>query len=221
MERQIIYYYQRGVASYLIAKKFGVSNSYVRKLLEKNGIPLRGHNITNKLSADRRTPEENKALTQKASEANVGSVHTASHRVKLALARERKPTIDPVYEQPLVDLCKKSGIKVIPQKAFDKFNVDLYLPKENVVIEIFGGGFHNKKDAVELFNNKISYLSRKKVPVLIVWADKLTFDAKSVLAIAQKTKELSIITGDGTPTTRGVSDIKILAKSPSDTNSDS
>jgi very-short-patch-repair endonuclease len=210
VDRQIIYYYQRGVASYLIAKKFGVSNTYVRKLLDKNGIKLRGHNVTNKMSAQRRTPEENREITKKASEANVGKVHVASHRVKLALARERNPKIDPVYEQPLVDLCRKSGVSVIPQKAFDKFNVDLYLPKENVVIEIFGGGFHNKKQAVELFNNKISYLSRKKIPVLIVWADKLTYDVKSVLDIAQKTKKLTIITGDGKPTSRGSEDIKLL-----------
>lgn len=222
MDRQIIYYYQRGVASYLIAKKFGVSNTYVRKLLDKNGIKLRGHNVTNKMSADKRTPEENLAITKKASEANVGKVHLASHRVKLALAREKNPKIDPVYEQPLVDLCEKSGIAVIPQKAFDKFNVDLYLPKENVVIEVFGGGFHNKKQAVELFNNKISYLSRKKIPVLIVWADKLTFDTKAVIKVAKKTKSLTIITGDGKTTTRGSEDIKLLqVEQSSDTHSDS
>lgn len=210
MERQIIHYYQRGVASYLIAKKFGVSNSYIRKLLDKNDITLRGHKVTNKMSAMKRTPEENKAITQKASEANLGSVHTATHRVKLALARERNPSIDPVYEQPLVDLCQKSGIKVIPQKAFDKFNVDLYLVKENVVIEIFGGGFHNKKQAVELFNNKINYLSRKKIPVVIVWADKLTYNVNNILAICQRAKEpLTIITGNGKPTSRGIGDIII------------
>ncbi len=160
------------------------------------------------MSARRRTPEENQAITQKAAEANLGSVHTATHRAKLALARQLKPTIDPVYEQPLVDLCKKRGIDIIPQKAFARFNVDLYLVKENVVIEIFGGGFHNKKDAVELFNNKIDYLSRNKVPVLIVWADKLTYSPESVLAIARACKNrLQIISGDGTPTTRGLGDI--------------
>ena len=208
MDNQIIHYYRRGVASYLIAKKFGVSNTYIRNLLKKRGIPLRGHNITNKVSASRRTPEENRAITQKAAEANLGSVHTATHRAKLAIARQLNPTIDPVYEKPLVDLCKKRGIAIIPQKAFFKFNVDLYLVKENVVIEIFGGGFHNKKQAVDLFNNKIAYLSRKKVPVVIVWADKLTYSPEDVLAIAQKaTKKLTIINGDGTPTTRGLNDI--------------
>jgi very-short-patch-repair endonuclease len=208
MDRQIIYYYQRGVASYVIAKKFGVSNTYVRTLLNKSGIKLRGHNTTNKMSASRRTPEENKAITQKAAEANLGSVHTPIHRAKLALARERKPAIDEVYERPLVNLCIKLGIKVVPQKAFDRFNVDLYLPKENVVIEIFGGGFHNKKDAVELFNNKINYLASKKIPVLIVWADKLTYNPEIVLKIAQKCKKkLEIINGDGTSTTRGLNDI--------------
>lgn len=208
MDNQIIYYYRRGVASYLIAKKYGVSNTYIRSLLTKRGIPLRGHNITNKVSAARRTPEENLAITKKASEANLGSVHTATHRAKLALARQLKPSIDPVYEQPLVDLCIKNGIEVIPQKAFFRFNVDLYLPKENVVIEIFGGGFHNKKDAVELFNNKIAYLSRKKIPVLIVWADKLTYSPESVLAIARTCKKkLQVINGDGTPTLRGLNDI--------------
>jgi very-short-patch-repair endonuclease len=208
MDKQILYYYQRGVASYQIAKHFGISNTKVRSILEKNGIKLRGHEVTNKMSAARRTPEENQAITKKAAEANLGSVHTASHRAKLALARERKPTIDPVYEAPLVELCNKLKIPVIPQKAFDKFNVDLYLSKNNVVIEIFGGGFHNKKDAVDLFNNKINYLSKKKVPVLIVWADKLTYDPKRVLDIASQTKErLSIINGDGTPTTRGLGDI--------------
>ena len=219
MEREIVYYYRRGIASYVIAKKLGLSNTKVRTILKKAGVDLRGHNITNKMSAQRRTPEENRAITAKASEANLGSVHTATHRVKLALARERNPKIDPVYEAPLVKLCNTLKIPVIPQKAFDKFNVDLYLPTKNVVIEIFGGGFHNKKQAVELFNNKISYLSKNKVPVLIVWADKLTFDEKSVLDIACKTKKFSIITGDGRPTTRGMSDIKILQSD--DTHNDS
>jgi very-short-patch-repair endonuclease len=211
MERQIIYYYNRGVASYAIAKKFKVSNTYVRKLLIKNNIKLRGHNVTNKMSAQRRTPEENREITKKASEANLGSVHTATHRVKLALAREKNPKIDPVYEQPLIDFCKKSGIKVIPQKAFDKFSVDLYIPEKNVVVEIFGGGFHNKKQAIELFNNKIAFLSRKKIPVLIVWADKLNFTPEKILDVVINMPRLSLwmITGDGAPTSRGLNDIKI------------
>jgi very-short-patch-repair endonuclease len=208
MDRQIIYCYQRGVASYLIAQKFGVSNTYVRGLLKKKGISLRGHNTTNKMSAAKRTPEENRAITQKAAEANLGSVHTATHRAKLALSRQANPVIDEVYERPLVDLCRKLKVAIIPQKAFGRFNVDLYLVKENVVIEIFGGGFHNKKDAVDLFNNKIAYLSREKIPVVIVWADKLTYSPENVLVIAQSAKErLTIINGDGTPTTRGLSDI--------------
>lgn len=208
MEKQIIYYYKRGVASYLIAKKFGVSNNYVRDLLKKAGVPIRGHNITNKVSAARRTPEENRKITQKASEANLGSVHSAEHRAKLARSREKNPQIDPVYEKPLVDYCKKVGVVVIPQKAFSKYNVDLYLPQKNVVIEIFGGGFHNKKDAVKLFNNKIRYLSRSKVPVVIVWADQLNYDVKKVLDVSLSAKEqLTIVNGDGSPTTRGMGDI--------------
>lgn len=208
MDKQIIYYYQRGVASYLIARKFKVSNGYVRRLLEKNGIKLRGHDVTNKESARKRTPEENRAITEKASQANKGSEHTLLHRSRLAISREKVPTIDPVYEQPLVDLCRTMSVRVIPQKAFGKFNVDLYLVKENVVIEIFGGGFHNKTEAVDMFNNKIKYLSTRRVPVLIVWADKLTYNPQNVLTIAQMvTKPLTIINGDGTPTVRGLGDI--------------
>jgi transposase len=101
MEKQIIYYYQRGIASYQIAKHFGVSNTYVRNLLKKSGITLRGHETTNKMSARRRSPEQNKEITRKASEANLGSVHTPTHRARLALSRQLKPSIDPVYEQPL------------------------------------------------------------------------------------------------------------------------
>jgi very-short-patch-repair endonuclease len=208
MDKQIIYYYQRGVASYLIAKKFGVSNAYVRRLLRAKGVPLRGHDITNKVSAAKRTDAENKAITKKATEANIGSEHTVLHRSRLAIAREKNPTIDPVYEQPLIEIANSMGISVIPQKAFYKFNVDLYLPKENVVIEIFGGNFHNKREAVDMFNNKIKHLSRKQVPVLVVWADKLTYNPQNVLTIAQRLKrKLTIINGDGTPTTRGLSDI--------------
>jgi len=210
MDKQITYYYQRGVASYLIARKFNVSNNYVRNLLEKKGIELRGHNITNKISAQKRTPEENQEITRRASETNKNSVHTERHRIKLALSRERTPVIDPVYEKPLVDLCRTMSVEVIPQKAFNKFNVDLYLVKENVVIEIFGGGFHNKIEAVKLFNNKIKYLSSKQIPVLVVWADKLTYSPQNVLTIAQMIKKpLVIISGDGTPTTRGLSDITL------------
>lgn len=208
MDKQIVYYYQRGVASYLIAKKFGVSNNYVRNLLKRKNIKLRGHEITNKISAQKRTPEENRAITQEASKANKDSVHTERHRIKLALSRQRNPQIDQVYEQPLIDACTSLGISVIPQKAFNKFNVDLYLIHYNVIIEIFGGNFHNKKDAVEMFNNKIKYLSKEKIPVLVVWADKLTYSPKSVLAVAQTvSKPLTIINGDGTPTSRGLGDI--------------
>lgn len=208
MDKQIIYYYKRGVASYLIAKKFNVSNTYVRNLLLRNGIKLRGHNITNKMAAQRRTPEENRAITQAASESNKGSVHTQRHRIKLALSRERNPTIDLIYEKPLVDLCKRLNIKVVPQKAFDKFNVDLYFVKENVVVEIFGGGFHNKKNAIELFHNKQRYLSKIKVKLLVVWADKLTYDPKSVIAVVKKLDQpLLVVSGDGVKTTRGLGDI--------------
>lgn len=208
MDRQIIHYYQRGVASYLIAQKFGVSNNYVRGLLEKRGIALRGHDITNKVSAAKRTPEENTEITRKAAEANKDSVHTQRHRIKLALSRQRNPQVDPVYELPLVNLCRTISVEVIPQKAFNKFNVDLYLPKENVVIEIFGGGFHNKQDAVDLFNNKMKYLSSKNIPVVIVWADKLTYSPENVLKVSQKAKTpLTIINGDGSATTRGLSSV--------------
>ena len=208
MENQIIYYYRRGVASYLIAKKFGVSNNYVRGVLKKHGVAIRGHGVTNKLSAARRTPEENKKITQKAAESNLGSVHSMRHRENLAKSREKNPQIDPIYEAPLVDFCNKSGIEVVPQKAFSKYNVDLYLPRQNVVIEIFGGGFHNKKQAVDLFNNKIKHLSSRKVSVLVVWADKLNYDVKKVVSVALAIKEdLVIINGDGTPTTRGRGDI--------------
>lgn len=208
LDKQIIYYYNRGVASYLIAQKLGLSNRKVRDTLTNNGIKLRGHDVTNKASAKNRSPEENKEITKAASKANRGSEHTLLHRSRLAIARERNPLIDPVYEQPLVDLCKKRGISVIPQKAFNKFNVDLYLPKENVVIEIFGGNFHNKKDAVELFNNKIKYLSKNNIPVVVVWSDKLTFSPEKVLIASQSAqKKLTVINGDGTPTLRGIQDI--------------
>ena len=130
------------------------------------------------------------------------------HRSRLAITREQNPTIDPTYEKPLVDLCKRTGVAVVPQKAFSKFNVDLYLPKENVVIEIFGGGIHNKPDAVELFNNKLAYLSKMGIPIVIVWSDKLTYNPKNVLAIARAAKaKVTIINGDGTPTTRGLRDL--------------
>lgn len=209
-DKQIIYYYQRGVASYLIAKKFNVSNSHIRRLLVRNGIKLRSHNVTNKLSARRRTPEENRKITEAASKANKGSTHTLMHRSRLALSRQRNPVIDPVYEQPLVDQCIRRGIDVVPQKAFYKYNVDLYFVKENVVVEIFGGGFHNKKEAVDLFNNKMRYLSKKKIPVLIVWADKLTYNPQSVIDVVKNTKKpLTIVNGDGTPTTRGLNDIYV------------
>jgi len=210
MDRQIIYYYQRGVASYLIAKKFGVSNSYIRKMLDKNGIKIRGHSITNKISASKRTPEDNKHITAAASKSNLGSTHTLMHRSRLAISRQNNPQIDPVYEKPLVDLCNKLGIQVMPQKAFYKYNVDLYFVKENVVVEIFGGGFHNKQEAIDLFNNKIKYLSKKQVPVVIVWADRLTYSPKDVIRVIKNlNNNLTIINGDGTATTRGVGDILI------------
>lgn len=208
MDRQIIYWYKRGVASYLIAKKFGVSNSYVRKLLIRSGIKLRGHNVTNKMSADRRTPEENRAITAKATESNRGSVHTATHRAKLALSREINPTVDETYERPLLNYYKKKNVKAIPQKAFYKYNVDLYVPSQNVVIEIFGGGFHNKEEAKELFRNKMDYLSKKKIPVVIVWSSKENYSVENIFKIANgATQPLTIINGDGTPTTRGLKDI--------------
>lgn len=208
MDKQILYYYQKGVASYLIAKKLGISNTKARSILRKHGVNLRSHNITNKISAARRTPEENKAITQKATQSNIGSTHSNLHRVHLASSRQKNPTIDPVYEAPLISECQKHSILAIPQKAFYKYNVDLYLPDKNVVIEIFGGNFHNKPQAVQLFNNKMKYLSSKNIPVVVVWADKLTYEPKKVLSVAMRSrKRLTIIDGQGIPTTRGLGDI--------------
>lgn len=208
MDKQILYYYQRGVASYLIAKKLNISNTKVRNTIKKYGVKVRGHNITNKMSAKRRTPEQNREITRKATEANIGSKHSDIHRARLALSRQKNPVIDVVYEQPLVDMCRKLRIEVVPQKAFYKYNVDLYLPKENVVIEIFGGGFHNKKDAVEMFDNKMKYLSTKNVPVVVVWADKLLFSPQAILEVAMRAKErLTVIDGQGNPSMRGVGSI--------------
>lgn len=208
-EKQIIYYYQRGVASYRIAKKFGVSNNYVRSVLRRHGVKIRGSKVVNRISASKRTPEENKRITSRAAEANLGSIHSSSHRRKLALTREKSPTIDPVYEQPLIDLCQKLGIKVIPQKAFGRFNVDLYFPEKNIIIEIFGGGFHNKKEAVETFNKKMFYLA-KKIPVVVVWASKETYNPQKILTVSLKAKEpLVVINGDGSSTRRGIKDITL------------
>jgi very-short-patch-repair endonuclease len=204
MDKQIIYYYQHGVASYLIAKKLGISNTKVRYILRKHGVNIRSHNITNKVSAARRTPEENKAITRKAAAANRGSVHSNLHGVRLAVSRQKNPKIDSVYEAPLLRVCQKQGILAIPQKSFYKYNVDLYIPEKNVVIEIFGGNFHNKPQAITLFQNKIKYLSSKKVPVLVVWADKLTYRPPVVLEAAMNLSEpIKIIDGGGTRTTRG------------------
>lgn len=210
MDKQIIYYYKRGAASYLIAKKFGISNTYVRALLKKNGISLRGHNITNKMSAARRTAEENLQITSAASESNRGSAHTDRHRTKLAISREKNPKIDPVYEKPLVEYLNKRKIEVIPQKAFYKYNVDLYLTQYNVVIEIFGGSFHNKKDAVVQFQNKMNYLSRNNIKVLVVWSDKNNYLVDKITEVAINVKDkLTIINGDGSYTVKGLTDIVV------------
>lgn len=207
MEREVIYYYQRGIASYLIAKKYGVSNTKIRAILTKHGIPLRDHEITNKTSAKRRSPAENRAIVQKAAEANLGSRHSNEHRAKLAVSRQRNPKIDPVYELPLIQECEKRSVVVIPQKSFYKYNVDLYLPKENVVIEIFGGNFHNKPEAVKLFRNKMAYLSIKKIPVVVVWSDKETYSPKAVLDVALgATDRLTNIEGSGVVSRRVVQD---------------
>lgn len=209
MERQIVYYYQRGIASYLIAKKIGKSNNYVRGVLKKHGVLLRGRLTTNRMSASKRTPEQNKEITKAAAEANIGSIHSNAHRIKLAKSREKSPAIDPVYEKPLVSECKKRGVFVVPQKAFGKFNVDLYLPKENIIIEIFGGGYHNKKEAVKMFNNKMRYLSRLDVRVAVVWANK-GWNPSKVLAMVLKTKNpLLIINGEGKETKQGRKDITL------------
>lgn len=210
MDKQIIYYYKRGIASYLIAKKFNVSNSYIRDMLKKHGIKVRGHGITNKMSARKRTPEENRRITEAASSANRGSTHSTIHRARLALSRQKNPKIDETYERPLVNVCKRLSIEVIPQKAFYKYNVDLYFVQENVVVEIFGGGFHNKPDAVKMFNNKIKYLSKKQIPVVIVWADKLTYEPQKIINVIKNlSNDLTIVNGDGTATQRGIGDIII------------
>lgn len=210
-ERAIVHYYRRGVASYLIAKRYGVSNNYVRGVLTRAGIPIRGHSITNKVSAAKRTPEENKAITRAAANANAGGLHTISHRVNLAKSREKNPTIDEKYELPLLNRLKALKIPCIPQKAFYKHNVDLYLPSKNLVIEIFGGNFHNKKDAVGLFQSKMNYLAKRNVPVLIVWADQLTFSPEAIIktALSIEKEPLTIINGDGSASSKGRGDINL------------
>jgi len=80
-------------------------------------------------------------------------------------------------ERRLYDGLEKYKIKYIPQyPMYNKFVVDAYLPKYNVVVEAFGGYWHTRPGAHKKDVSKKLYLEKCGHKVIELWEDEINSD---------------------------------------------
>jgi hypothetical protein len=105
-ERKMIALYGRGVSELAIARKFGASRMWVRNLLIKNGIPIRGISEANFLRMNRIGVRGRKLLTTRARKVRHKNLVKAAHDPS-----SKNPAIG-IGEREIADALERLGHRV-------------------------------------------------------------------------------------------------------------
>lgn len=210
---KIIINFNNGVSVNQLAKKFRVSRTTIVKRLNDHGIQARGRSESMVQRMENASPEERKKLTAKANETTRGRTIGFQELCNRAIGVEKACKI---YRSELLasKVFNKLGIYPLFQKAIGPYNVDLFIEKDAIAVEIYGGGWHATGKASILFRKRFDYLLNAGILPCIVWVDK-NFPlevsvCKKIIILGKKSRHNKsirshehVFRGDGQPTTCG------------------
>jgi len=170
----IIDRYLKGEGAAKIARSLNIKEINIVRCLQKSGIVMRTVPEANKLMMSKRTKEENIKNTRKAQDAVRGKTYTHEEKCYRAICLENIGMSNvnvSAYEILVAKELTKRGIKFISQKAIDCYNVDFCI-FDNIVLEIFGGGWHSSKSNSIGFSKRSKKIFDSGYTIVICWVIK-------------------------------------------------
>ena len=104
------------------------------------------------------------------------------------------------WDWSLLDILK-NFTDVVPQKAAGRYNVDFYLPKYDMCIDLFGGNWHASAKHFRTFDRRNKYLIDNYNSVIVIWVRKDNFNpskiSKKIIDISEEISGNYIMHGGG------------------------
>jgi len=136
--------YIAGQSELELASSFGVSRSVIARILRESNILRHSSSEANTFRFQRMTSEQRKEIIKNAHNAIRGKPASHERMCKAAITREISGFTRSETEIMLSNWLSQRGIVTIPQKAVDKYNIDLAI--DSILgIEILGGSWHQSK----------------------------------------------------------------------------
>lgn len=157
--------YVGGMSAKALAKHFNVSRQVICLRLRENNIPIRNRSESMYVRMAQTSLEERKRLAKKAQEARRGSPDSAAALRKKAIAAEKYLYKAGEFEPECFEYLCDAGFDPIPQKAVNKYNIDIAVG--NVAVEIHVSTCNPLTK--EYSRNKVIYLTNNGWNVIFVW----------------------------------------------------
>lgn len=166
---EIIALYISGNSVNEIARRFSVAKTVIKRRLLDAGVVMRSSAEANQLMMCNRTREENVSNVQAAHNAIRGKTYTHKELCQRAISRERTFTqFRSPYERQIAEELTNRGVKFIPQKAVDKYNIDFAI-FDSIALEVFGGGWHAYGRHGARFEERSKKLFNSGYTIVMCW----------------------------------------------------
>ena len=218
--KKIITMFNDGNSVKKIAEEFMVARNVIVRVLKKNNIAPRNRSESMFLRMAQASPEERKEFARKANAAAKGRKCSIEERCKRAKTRE---DIKYAYRGEILaaEMFNKAGIDTVLQKACGPYNIDIFITKYSIAVEIFGGRWHCSGRHAERFRKRFDYIINSKIIPVVVWVVKdFPFDQSAVekiIAIGEESRHNEsvwraehVLRGDGQACTIGKGQLDYL-----------
>lgn len=178
---ELIRLYNDGESELALSKFYYCSRRAIRNRLLSSGTTVRSRSEANVESAKRIPVDLRRLRVEAANNAARGKIQSDEHRMKIAMHYESYPECrQSKYEREFQSFLIRNNIEFVPQKAFNRYNVDFAFEKERIAVELFGGIWHGSDRHVDKFNRKSKLLFSMGWSIVVVWCrgglapDKIT-----------------------------------------------
>jgi hypothetical protein len=160
----IVKKYISGISEKALSIELNATRGMIRRVLITSGITPRNRSAAMYQRMANATPKERSKLAEKAHDAVRGKKRSSEELIKRAISKQELMTYLGKGEEQLKNWIIERGEKVVPQLAFDRYNIDLAVGP--VAVELLIGSINPlvRGDA-----KKIEYLCRHGWSVLYVW----------------------------------------------------
>lgn len=217
--------YHSGRSVNNLAHHYGCSRGVICNRLRKAGIKPRNRSEGMFLRMSQTSASERKRLSAAAHDAVRGASHTDEHRIKIAQTIEQNAItygnasrIENIAREMFI----ARGFDVTPQRAIDRYNVDLAIDTNRVAVEIFGGHWHTSGGHAKRFRRRFdAIINAGWIPVIIWCSRDYPLEVGAIQYVVTLCEKLSrnepvgrsehVIRGDGQPCAIGESKIDYKA----------